>query len=142
LRRPVRAESFTSTWVQQSFLPILDRLWLTHCQNVDGDLLGRVDSEKYYDDVHGIDGRGLRIPSDLDDSICCYIALPAPLREKFDRAAFWLDIAARQWSLSASASFAAVVSAIEALTEERGAIHEFDCYARITRRDATFHRPL
>jgi hypothetical protein len=33
---------------------------------------------------------------------------------------FWLDIASRQWTISASASFAAVVSAVEALTEGNG----------------------
>jgi hypothetical protein len=53
--------------------------------------------------------------------------LPESLREKFDRVAFWLDIAARQWSISASASFAAVVSAIEALTEGRGEVHQHVC---------------
>jgi hypothetical protein len=126
-RRPVQGEHFTSTWTQQSFFadfgpPVADEL-----SNVDGDLLEEIDSKQYYNVVHGIDGRGLRIPSDLDDSICRYTALSSPLREKFDRAAFWLDIAARQWTTSTSASFAAVVSAVEALTEGRGEVHEYDC---------------
>ena len=67
------------------------------------------------------------MPTDLDDSICSYTALSPKHQEKFDRAAFWLDIAARQWTISVSASFAALVSAIEALTEGRSRRHHYDC---------------
>jgi hypothetical protein len=68
----------------------------------------------------------LRVRSDLDQSICCYTALSGPNRAKFDRATFWFDMASRQWNTSVSTSFAALVSAIEALTE-RGDIHQFKC---------------
>jgi hypothetical protein len=68
----------------------------------------------------------LRLPTDLDAQICGYIELSPDHREKFDRALFWLDMSARQWTASVSAAFAALVSAIEALTE-RGDRHHFNC---------------
>jgi hypothetical protein len=90
--------------------------------------LEEVEPEEYYTSV-GNDGRGLRVPADLDASICRYLGLSAGDPAKFDRATFWLDMTSRQWkwNISASASFAAFVSAIEALPEERGAAHQFDC---------------
>jgi hypothetical protein len=54
------------------------------------------------------------------------MALPSGNRAKFDRATFWIDMASRQWNISVSASFAALVSAIESLIE-RGDIHQFKC---------------
>jgi hypothetical protein len=65
----------------------------------------------------GLDGRGLRVPDDLDDLIYRYQRLPQPLREKFDRATYWMSMARRQWEDSMSASFTSLVSAVEALTE-------------------------
>ena len=47
-------------------------------------------------------------------------------RAKFNRATFWMDMASRQWDISVSVSFAALVSAIESLTEH-GARHQFNC---------------
>ncbi len=74
-----------------------------------------IESDRYYTQLMGIDGLGLRVPDDLDDSICRYQGLVPVRREEFDRAAFWLDIASRQWNFSMSASFAAIVSAVESL---------------------------
>jgi hypothetical protein len=68
----------------------------------------------------------LRVPADLDQSLCSYAALSAGNRAKFDRATFWMDMASRQWNISVSASFAALVSAIESLTV-RGNRHQFTC---------------
>ena len=79
-----------------------------------------------YCEITGNDGSGLRVPADLDDQICRYLALPIERRTKFDRALFWLDMASLQWNISFSASFAALVSAIEVLTE-RGSRHSFIC---------------
>jgi hypothetical protein len=39
---------------------------------------------------------------------------------EFNRAAFWLDMASRQWTVSTSASFAALVSTVEAPINGRG----------------------
>ena len=87
--------------------------------------LEAVAPEEYYSKV-GHDGKGLRVPADLDQSICCYMALSGENRVKFDRATFWMEMASRQWNTSVSVSFAALVSAIESLTE-RGDRHPFNC---------------
>ena len=78
--------------------------------------LEEVDPETYYATV-GHDGRGLRVPADLDDSICCYMRLSKANRDKFGRASFWMSMARRQWTVSFSASFASLVVAIESLGE-------------------------
>ena len=75
-----------------------------------------VDSDKYYATI-GHDGRALRVPVDLDDSICCYLRLSKGNRESFGRAAFWMEMASRQWTMSFSASFASLAIAVEALGE-------------------------
>lgn len=67
----------------------------------------------------GHDGKGLRVPAELDQSICFYLSLSSTNRAKFDRAAFWLDMASRQWSISVSTSLASLVSVIESLIRRR-----------------------
>lgn len=84
------------------------------------DRLEEIEPDQYYNGLIGIDGRPLRVPADLDDSICLYQNLVAPRRADFDRAAYWLDVASRQWNFSMSASFASLVSAVESLINERG----------------------
>jgi hypothetical protein len=84
-----------------------------------------MEPDAYYSTV-GNDGTGLRVPSDLDESIGAYHALAVDDREKCDRATFWFHIASRQWTTSMSASFASLVSAIEALTA-RGVSHGIEC---------------
>ena len=79
-----------------------------------------LEAEEYFSTVKGPDGLGLRVPSDLDEWICRYRQLPADRREEFDRAAFWLDMASREWDVSISSSFTALVSVIESLINERG----------------------
>jgi hypothetical protein len=85
-----------------------------------------IEAAQYRSGIFGVDGEGLRLPSDLDDSICAYQALSPANRAKFNRAAFWLDIASAVWETSASASFAALVSAVETFTEQ-GERHSFIC---------------
>ena len=89
------------------------------------DQLEEVEPEEYYKKV-GHDGKGLRVPADLDQSICLYLQLSQTNRAKFDRATFWMGMASSQWNISVSASFAALVSAIESLTT-RGETHQFQC---------------
>lgn len=79
-----------------------------------------IPTDRYFEEVRGIDGHGLRVPSDLDESICRYQQLPAVRREQFNRAAYWLDMASRQWTISMSSSFGALVSAVESLINQRG----------------------
>jgi hypothetical protein len=66
------------------------------------------------------------VPIDLDASILQYQCLSAERREKFDRCAFWMDMAYREWDVSMSSAFAALVSAIEALSN-RGKTHHVHC---------------
>ncbi len=112
-------------WVQQFFFAKLGKIVIDELSAPVGEKLEEVEPEEYYTTV-GHDGRGLRVPADLDKSIGCYAALSPENRAKFDRATFWIDMASRQWNISVSASFAALVSAIESLTK-RGDIHQFRC---------------
>lgn len=73
-----------------------------------------VDAIEYHTSV-GHDGAALRLPTDLDESICFFLALSNGHRESFGRAAFWMEMAARQWTISWSASFASLAIAVEAL---------------------------
>ena len=112
-------------WVQQFFFANLGEAVIDELSPPAAEHLEQVESEVYYAAV-GHDGKALRAPADLDESICCYTALSAEKRAKFDRATFWFDMASRQWTISVSASFTALVSAVESLTE-RGDTHQFDC---------------
>jgi hypothetical protein len=112
-------------WVQQWFSPTLNP-YITDALSVPAaGQLEKLQPEQY-DSMLGNDGTGLRVPSDLDQSICSYEALSAPNRAKFDRAAFWFGAASRLWDVSMSASFAALVSAVESMTS-RGNVHDITC---------------
>jgi hypothetical protein len=112
-------------WVQEWYFATLGEVVANQLSSPAGDKLGELDSEKYCREV-GHDGDGLRVPDDLDDLICRYQNLPSPLRAKFDRATYWMSMASHQWEHSMSASFASLVSAVEALTEE-GSKHILYC---------------
>ena len=103
-------------WAQEFYFAKFGKLVIDDLSPPAGEQLEEVDPEEYYTTV-GYDGKGLRVPADLDGSICCYMALSAEKRAKFDRAAFWIDMASQQWNTSVSASFVALVTAIESLTE-------------------------
>jgi hypothetical protein len=90
-----------------------------------GQKIEELEADRYYKEV-GNDGRPLRVPSDLDDSIWWYQNLKPNPKEKFDRAMYWMSMASYQWEASMSASFASLVSAAEALTE-RGTSHSVYC---------------
>jgi hypothetical protein len=113
-------------WVQQWFFAKLGKAVIDELSLPPGNQLEELDPSEYYTGITGHDGQGLRVPADLDDSICCYFGLSAANRAKFNRAAFWMDMASLQWNISISLSFAALVSAVESLTE-RGRKHEFNC---------------
>ena len=103
-------------WVQEFYFTKFGKVMQDELSQPDAEALEEVDPEAYYETV-GHDGRGLRVPADLDDSICCYLRLSKANRNKFGRAGFWMDMASRQWTVSFSASFASLVIAIEALGE-------------------------
>jgi hypothetical protein len=112
-------------WAKESFFAPIGKVVIDELSSPAAEKLQIVQAEEYYSYI-GHDGSALRVPNDLDESICRYVALSSTNREKFDRAIFWTDIASRTWNFSASASFAALVSALEALTE-RGKFHAFEC---------------
>jgi len=112
-------------WVQKFFFAKLGAHVVDELSPPAPDPLAEEDPQEYYA-KSGHDGKGLRVPADLDDSISCYTRLSPVNRGKFDRAAFWMDMASRQWDLSVSASFASLVSAVESLTE-RGTTHLVHC---------------
>ncbi|HEX4613547.1 MAG TPA: hypothetical protein VH092_35525 [Urbifossiella sp.] len=107
-------------WVQNTYFGQLGQCVLDVPSPLWGGLLEVIPAERYFEEVRGIDGLGLRVPSDLDESICRYQQLPAIRREEFDRAAYWLDMGSRQWAISMSSSFGSLVSAIESLINRRG----------------------
>jgi hypothetical protein len=111
-------------WVREGYYAPLDPPVLDEPSPLAAETLKGVEPEEYYATV-GNDGRGLRVPADLDESIRRYLELSAGDRARFDRATFWLDMASRQWNRtnSASAAFAAYVSAIEALIERPDRYH-------------------
>jgi hypothetical protein len=112
-------------WVQQFFFAKLGDVVIDHLSPPSGEQMEEVEPEEYYTKV-GHDGKSLRVPADLDESICLYLKLSRTNRTKLDRAAFWIDMASRQWTISVSSSFASLVSAVESLTD-RGTIHQIYC---------------
>ena len=114
-----------SKWVTQRFSAPLGACLIDQLSLPAAHQLEELAPEEY-DAMLGNDGEGLRVPSDLDQSIYSYEALLAPNRERFDRAAFWFGTASGMRDVSVSASFAAFVSAIESLTA-RGTRHKFEC---------------
>jgi hypothetical protein len=114
-------------WVQEFYFAKLGAAVIDELSSAAAQKLEEVETEEYYTTVEH-DEKSLRVPADLDESICRYMALGAEKSAKFDRATFWIDMASRQWNISVSASFAALVSAIESLTE-RGEVHRIKCPA-------------
>jgi hypothetical protein len=112
-------------WVQELYYADFGPVVLDALSEPPPSQLAEVPSARYYKRA-GHDGRPLRLPSDLDSSILQYQCLPAARREQFDRCAFWMDMAYREWDVSMSSAFAALVSAIEALTD-RGTTHRVHC---------------
>jgi hypothetical protein len=112
-------------WVQQFFSADLGEPVSDKPSPPAGEKLQELAADEYYA-LSGLDGKGLRVSTGLDESICLYLQLSAEDRAKFDRATFWLDVADRNWTISVSSSFAALVSAIEAFTDQ-GIKHHVYC---------------
>jgi hypothetical protein len=101
-------------WLQEFYSADIGQIVIQDLSAPVGKELEVLTSDSYYKGVIGLDGRGLRVPDDLDESICRYQSLKAALQAKFDRAAYWLSMASRQWEDSMSASYASLVSAASA----------------------------
>lgn len=111
-------------WVQQLFFAKLGDSVVDNLSPPASELVEQVEPQEF--EKVGHDGKSFRVPADLDRSICLYLQLSPPDRAKFDRASFWFDMAARQWTVSVSSSFASLVSAVESLTD-RGTGHRVYC---------------
>jgi hypothetical protein len=107
-------------WVVEGYEGPLDNIVLDQHSGPSETRIEEVDPSEHDSKVIGSDC--LRVPADLDAQICGYLGLAPDDREKFDRALFWIDMSSRQFTVSVSAALAALVSAIEALTE-RGDPH-------------------
>ena len=82
--------------------------------NVDGlKPLDRVDAKSYYTQFGVIPGTPLQLPISIEDSLAAYDKLTSDARAKFCRASYWAQVSAKVFTISQSASFAALVSAIE-----------------------------
>lgn len=116
---------FEVKWVQNSYFGPMDTIVSNSLSEFAGPRLAEFDHCAYYKKT-GDDGTGLSVPDDLDASICTYQELPKSDREMVDRATYWMNLAHRHWPVSKSASFAALVTAIESLTE-KGTSHSVFC---------------
>ncbi len=112
-------------WVQEGFFASLGPAVNDQLSPPASESLVEESPDEYYE-RSGHDGRGLRVPTDLEKSILLYGALSPAARSSFDRATYWVDLAHRQWEISLSASFAFLVSAIESLVP-RGDRHRTTC---------------
>jgi hypothetical protein len=123
--REANAGNGESRWLQQFFYAPLGAPVTDALSPATDERLAELGPDVYYTNI-GHDGNPLRVPSDLDESLCRYRDLSDANRTKFDRAVFWFDIASRQWTTSISSSFASLVSAAESLTS-RGTMHRVYC---------------
>ena len=73
---------FKPRWVQEFYLANIGEVVRHELSPASTETLEAVESDAYYATA-GHDGRGLRVPTDLDESICCYMGLSTANREKF-----------------------------------------------------------
>jgi hypothetical protein len=104
-------------WVQEFYFANFGSAVVGELSPSDAAPMKEIDPRNYYE-ITGHDGRELQVPTDLDDSICCYFGLSAENKAKFGRAGFWMSMASRQWTFSLSAAFASLVIAIDALADK------------------------
>jgi len=57
-------------WVQEGYFADFGQIVVQELSAQVGEKLGEIESEKYYKEAIGLDGRGLFVPDDLDESIC------------------------------------------------------------------------
>lgn len=72
-----------------------------------------VDAQSYYKQLGVISGSPLQLPDSFEESLIAYDKLDEKSKTKLCRASYWSQVSYRIFSTSQSASFAALVSAIE-----------------------------
>lgn len=75
--------------------------------------LERVDAKSYYTQIGVISGNRLQLPDSLEESLAAYDRLDSDAKARFCRASYWSQVSYQVFTISQSASFAALVSAIE-----------------------------
>lgn len=118
-------DRYEVVWVQEFSFAKLGKAIADAPSNPCSTKLEEIDPDRYYA-LAGHDGGGLRVPADLDGLLCQYMKMTPQHKYRLDRAAYWIDVAARQWTISVSSSFASLVTAVESLTG-RGSHHQTLC---------------
>lgn len=116
-------EGFRGKWAQRFFPASVGLFIVDDLSTPASAALEVVAPEDYYSRA---DNDPLRVPADLDESICRYRHVPAVERNKFELAIFWLDKARRLFDVAVSSSFIALVTAAESMTK-RGVTHRSRC---------------
>lgn len=75
-------------------------------------------SNDYYSINGFVIGQNLDLPDNFENQLDCFFSAPAEARERFLRSSFWFQHAQLVASISKSASFTALMSAIEVLMPE------------------------
>ncbi len=71
----------------------------------------------YYAKYGISEGEGLELPANIDDQFDRYFSMGKVAQQRFDRACYWYNHAYDVWSLSKSASYVALVTAIECMLD-------------------------
>ncbi len=119
------SELFEYRWVQSGYFADIGKVICDQHSSYSYQQIAHFDSAEYFS-PRTYHGDSLTTPSNLDDLLAKYQNLSRNEQEKFDCGAYWFDLSVRQWELSASASFLALVSAIEAFVG-RGQSHDIYC---------------
>ena len=123
--RVPKDENMTPRWVQEFYSVDFGNIFADQLSTPKGRELQAVPASQYYEEI-GHDGRGLRVPDDLDETLVTYQKLSRDHKSRFDRALYWLSLSSRQWEESMSASFASLVATVESLLE-RSETHTAYC---------------
>ena len=111
-------ESSETRWVQEGYSCPGFKVAGDTLSEPEGDYMTVVPANDYYA-IDGLEiGRGLQVPDTLESSLEAYRNLPPEQLERFDRACYWWNVKDRVWTISVSASYAATVTAVEALLPE------------------------
>lgn len=112
------ADATAAAWVQEGYFSPNFQVEADALSQPKGEPMVVVAAQDYYSAFGHESWRGLQVPETLEHSLEAYQGLSPAQRKRFDRACYWWDMKDRFWSLSQSASYGALVTAVEALVEE------------------------
>ena len=105
-------------WVQEGYSVGSLEPYRPALSDFSGEPIEVVPDAQYYARFGLRVGRSLEVPASLEMLLALWDNLSPNDRERFGRASYWLDAAERIWPLSRSASFTAMVTAVEALIND------------------------